>query len=177
MKLKYLVFICCLIVGIQSSFLHAKNLSDIVNKENDTIKDFIFVGKGIETLDDLVKSLEGEKLYIDVWATWCGPCVQEFKHNDKIEDDLKDNGYKKLYVSIDKPEKAALWGKMMNKYKLKGYHYLAQGDFLMDFAKNHSTIKGGVSIPQFILVDENGKYVSKNAPRPSQRSKLLKLLK
>lgn len=177
MKSKFITLRCFFILTLASTFLHAANTNDVFITKTDTIKEVIFIGQDIESLDDLVKSLNGEKLYIDVWATWCGPCIKEFKNNEKIEDDLKTLGYKKLYVSIDEPKKIKAWKKAIEKNKLKGYHYIAKGNFVMDFVKNHSTMKNGISIPQFIVVDETGKYVSKNAPRPSQRSKLLKVLK
>ena len=137
-----------------------------------------FVGdENTNNLTQLLKVLEGQKLYIDVWATWCGPCKREFSNNDKIAKILKDNNYKKLYISIDKEEVKDKWLEHIKFYDLAGYHHLANQEFFKDFEKNHSTIKGGVSIPQYLLINEKGEIATNNAPRPGAPNDLLDFIK
>lgn len=45
-------------------------------------------------MKELLEKLEGNKYYVDVWATWCGPCIEEFKHNKDLNAVLKSKGYK-----------------------------------------------------------------------------------
>ncbi|WP_299333051.1 redoxin family protein [uncultured Psychroserpens sp.] len=129
------------------------------------------------SLKELIKEFEGQKLYIDVWATWCGPCKKEFSNNDKITDILKDNGYKKLYISIDKKEVKGKWLGLIKFYDLAGYHHLASQEFVVDFAENHSTRKGVVSIPQYLLINEKGEIITNDAPRPGAPNDLLDFIK
>jgi thiol-disulfide isomerase/thioredoxin len=51
--------------------------------------------------------LEGKVVLLNIWATWCGPCVIEMPSFQKIYDDYKDQGFLILGVSKDHegPEK------------------------------------------------------------------------
>ncbi len=124
------------------------------------------------SLKELLRKFEGEKLYIDIWATWCGPCKKEFIHNDKIGAILKKYDYKKLYVSVDKKEARDKWIEMIKFYDLAGYHHLANQDFFVDFEKNHSTLENSIAIPQYLIVSEKGEIITNSAPRPSSSNEL-----
>src|SRR5699024_11111730 len=103
-------------------------------------------GKNISTMKELLEKLEGNKYYVDVWATWCGPCIEEFKHNKELNALLKSKGYKKLYLSIDKPEVENKWRQDIKYYDLKGLHMLASIGFSENFARNYSLLKGKINI-------------------------------
>ncbi|MDG5491004.1 TlpA disulfide reductase family protein [Psychroserpens sp. SPM9] len=133
-------------------------------------------GEDINSLEDLLKEFEGQKLYIDVWATWCSPCKKEFSNNHMIADILKQNGYKKLFISIDEENRKTKWTELIKYYDLSGYHHLANQAFVKDFGAKYSRIKNGLSIPQYLIVDENGTIVTNNAPRPGAPDEVLKLL-
>ncbi len=133
--------------------------------------------KNISSFDELLKTIEGDKYYVDLWATWCGPCKDQFKHNKKLNALLKSKGYKKLYISIDKPENIKKWKQDIKYYELEGLHLLANQDFFIHFEENYSPHNGYVSIPQYLIVDNKGNVLTKNAPRPSELSKLSNLLK
>lgn len=133
-------------------------------------------GEEINSLTTLLKSFTGQKLYIDIWATWCGPCKREFANNHLIEDLLIEKGYKKLYISIDKQEVKDKWIELIKFYNLAGYHHLASQEFFIDFEKNYSTGDGMVYIPQYLVIDENGNIITNNAPRPGLPDELAKIL-
>ncbi len=133
-------------------------------------------GKNISTMKELLEKLEGNKYYVDVWATWCGPCIEEFKHNKELNALLKSKGYKKLYLSIDKPEVENKWRQDIKYYDLKGLHMLASIGFSENFARNYSLLKGKINIPQYLIIDEKGDIITNNAPRPSNLKELEKIL-
>ncbi|MEM6686270.1 MAG: TlpA family protein disulfide reductase, partial [Bacteroidota bacterium] len=130
----------------------------------------------IASLTEMLPDLKGEKYYVDVWATWCGPCKAEFKHNKPLNALLKEKGYKKLYISLDKSEQRKKWKQDIKYFELGGLHLLASQPFFADFEKHHSLHEGYVSIPQYLIID-NGEIVTNNAPRPSELDKLEALLK
>lgn len=107
----------------------------------------------IVTLDDF----KGKLVYIDIWATWCGPCKAEIPHLEKLEE--KMHGKNIAFVSISVDEDKAKWLNFVKKSK---------GIQLND-AKNEITKKYNISgIPRFMLFDKNGNVITTDAPRPSQ---------
>lgn len=122
---------------------------------------------GKVSLDDL----KGKYIYIDVWATWCGPCKLEIPHLGKIEEEYKGKNIQFLSISIDKRADIEKWKKMINDNKMGGIQVIADKAWDSKFIQDYF-IKG---IPRFILIDPQGNIVSSNAPRPSE-AKLRDLL-
>jgi len=112
----------------------------------------------IETLKECVKSIKGKRVYVDVWATWCGSCKVEFKDKDKLTDLLKSKGIEILYISIDEDNRDNAWKNMIKYYNLHGYHLRANGKLSAELRLLQNP-KGGFYIPWHILLDENGNIV------------------
>jgi thiol-disulfide isomerase/thioredoxin len=118
-----------------------------------------------------LKDLQGSYVYIDVWATWCGPCIAEIPSLKKLEKEFHDKNISFVSISIDDAkrhggsmEKAhEKWQKMVEEEELGGIQLFAPDGWQSDFIKAYK-IQG---IPRFILVDPEGKIVSASAPRPS----------
>ena len=117
-----------------------------------------------------LNSLKGKFVYIDVWATWCGPCKVQIPYLKEIEKNYEDKNIAFIGLSIDTQENKDKWEKMVEERDLKGYQVLADKDWQSDFIKDYY-ISG---IPRFILIDPDGNIVSADAPRPSEPA-LLKL--
>ena len=118
-------------------------------------------GKNV-SLDDL----KGKFVYIDVWATWCGPCKVQIPYLKEIEETYKDKNITFVALSIDTQENKEKWKKMVGERGLKGYQLLADNDWKSKFIEEYK-ISG---IPRFILIDPEGNIVSADAPRPSEPS-------
>lgn len=146
----------------------------IAGKMPDDVK--FYTNESVASLKDLMAELKGEQYYVDLWATWCGPCKREFKYNDALNTLLKEKGYKKLYISLDKPEQREKWKQDIKYFDLSGLHLLASKEFFVDFEKNHSLHQGYISIPQYLIIDKEGNLVTNNAPRPSNLDELRKVL-
>ncbi|WP_067149491.1 TlpA family protein disulfide reductase [Pseudotamlana agarivorans] len=114
---------------------------------------------GTLSLDDL----KGKYIYIDVWATWCGPCVKEIPDLKRVEKAYHGKNISFLSISIDAPKDHDKWKKMVEEKELGGIQVIADHAFDSQFVKDYS-IK---SIPRFILIDPNGVIVTSNAPKPS----------
>lgn len=121
---------------------------------------------GTTSLDDL----KGKYTYIDVWATWCGPCKAEIPFLKKIEKQFHGKDIQFLSVSIDKKKDHQKWKDMIQEKELGGIQLFADSDWTSQFIQDY-LIKG---IPKFILLDPQGNIVTPNAPRPSNK-KLVKL--
>lgn len=118
----------------------------------------------------------GKYVYIDLWATWCGPCKAEIPHMKKIEEDYHGKNIVFISLSLDKPKDIQKWKDFVKKEQLKGIQLMADKDFSSDVAKNYE-VNG---IPRFLLFDTKGNIINADALRPSNpelRVQLDKLLK
>jgi len=118
------------------------------------------------------EDLKGKVIYIDVWATWCGPCKGEIPHLKTMEEELHDMDIAFVSISVDNNKSA--WEKMVADKDLKGYQLFAPDAWNSDIIKNYA-IRG---IPRFIMIDKEGKLVNANASRPSNpetKEKLIEL--
>jgi thiol-disulfide isomerase/thioredoxin len=114
---------------------------------------------GTMSFDDL----KGKYVYIDVWATWCGPCKAEIPYLKDLHATYKNKNLHIVSISIDRAADHEKWKKMVTDEQLTGIQLFADKDWNSQFVTDY-LIKG---IPRFILVDPNGVIVSPNAPRPS----------
>lgn len=126
-------------------------------------------GGGTTSFDDL----KGTYLYIDVWASWCKPCIAEIPSLKKVKEKYKGKNIRFVSISVDVAKDKDKWKSAVRNHRLSGIQLLADKDLSSDFIKAYQ-IGTVVGIPNFILIDPNGKIISKDAPRPSD-AKLIKL--
>jgi len=110
-----------------------------------------------------LEDFKGKYVYVDVWATWCGPCKREFPYLKKMNVDYKNKNLAIVSVSIDKPEDKEKWLDMIEDQDLGGVQVLADNGFDSEFVTFYN-ING---IPRFIIIDKEGNIVDADAPRPS----------
>ncbi len=110
-----------------------------------------------------LSDLKGKYVYIDVWATWCGPCKAEIPHLKKIEKQYHNKNIEFVSISVDKKLQHDAWRTMVKEKELGGVQLFADNDWGSQFIVDYG-IRG---IPRFILIDPEGKIVSARAPSPS----------
>ncbi len=129
--------------------------------------------ENINSLSESVSSLKGKKIYIDVWATWCGPCKTEFQHKEQLKELLAANDMEVLYISIDDDSSNSKWKEMIKYYNLEGHHIRANEKFVKNLREIFNQ-EGSISIPWYLIIDENGNIIKEHASRPSQIEELQK---
>lgn len=110
-----------------------------------------------------LESFKGKYVYIDVWATWCGPCMREVPFLQIVEEKYHGKNIAFVSISIDKQTDFNKWESLVKEKNMGGVQLFADNDWNSDFAKSY----GITSIPRFILIDPNGKIVKAVAERPS----------
>jgi thiol-disulfide isomerase/thioredoxin len=126
----------------------------------------------IYTIKDLLFQFRGTPVFIDLWASWCEPCKDEFKFSSELHNQLSKRRIKIIYISIDKDIQDSTWEADIYHYKLNGYHLKASKSLRDEFT---TLIWGAVdaySIPHYILFDSHGKIISKDMLAPSTTSAL-----
>ena len=117
------------------------------------------------------EDLRVKYVYIDVWATWCGPCRAEIPHLKKVEEKYHGKNIEFVSISVDVDKDHEKWQKFVVEKQLGGIQLFADKNWNSDFIKSF----GINSIPRFILIDPNGNVVKADAPRPSSAT-LVELL-
>ena len=112
-------------------------------------------------LSDIVG--HGKFTYIDVWATWCGPCVKEIPFVEKLVEKFKDNP-KVQFISISVDQNVQAWEKKLDNDKPQWAQYILTPENNQIFSKDW----GITGIPRFIMIDQEGNIFSGDATRPSE---------
>ena len=124
-----------------------------------SVPDFTFT----DIKGDSVKlsDLKGNLVYIDIWATWCGPCIAEHPYLDAVREEYKEKPISFLTVSIDDTREP--WEKMVKNKKMDGLQWFAANAWKSELTQFFLVN----SIPRFILLDKEGKIIDPSAERPS----------
>lgn len=109
-----------------------------------------------------LEDLLGKVTYIDIWATWCGPCCREIPYLDKVVERFKGND-KIQFISISVDDDLDAWHNKLEADKPAWAQYVITGDE----KKSFMTAMGIQGIPRFILLDAEGRFIQNDAVRPS----------
>jgi thiol-disulfide isomerase/thioredoxin len=129
--------------------------------------------KPILSFKELIANFPGKPIFIDCWATWCGPCIGDFQYNEPLKQFLKNNKIEMVYIAYEKTQNTEKWKAFINEYNLIGSHLMANDSIKKDLLRNLGIEQSDLRIPKYILINKNGQIVLKDALRPSDEEKLL----
>ena len=108
------------------------------------------------TLDDLqgqsvsLSDFKGQAVFLDFWASWCGPCIEALPHLEEIKQQTRDQKVVFLNISLDP---AAEWHQAVDEHGLTGVHVHAPGGWQAAVAQLYQVR----SIPSYFLVGPDGR--------------------
>ena len=112
-----------------------------------------------------LQELRGKLLYIDVWATWCGPCIKEMPALKELVKEYAKKDIEFVSISIDGKNDYDKWKKMVPEKNVGGIQLYDAEGLDSDFMKAFSVSL----IPRFMMIDSEGKIITAKAPRPSSK--------
>ncbi|MFI1744039.1 TlpA family protein disulfide reductase [Thalassobellus sediminis] len=152
----------------------ANQFADFIGKPSPSFENY----QNYDGTKTSLSDFKGKYVYVDIWATWCGPCKAEIPSLKKVEAEYHDKNIKFVSLSLDNArthggswEKAVEdWKAMVIEKELSGVQIIAPENGQSEFVSGYR-VSG---IPRFILIDPAGNVVDADAPRPSS-PKLIEL--
>lgn len=128
----------------------------------------------ILSISGLISKLDGKKIVVQLWASWCPSCKKEFMYADSLYRSLKQRNVELLYVSFNSKDAEMQWKSDIYKYDLKGYHIRIDQNINLGLEiKEIIYLDKSIDLPNYAFLDENGELIVKDLPRPSTGQKLL----
>lgn len=133
-------------------------------------QDIVFInGSEINSINDIinVQGIRGNKIYLDIWATWCNPCIQQFEYKEELHRLLSEyDDIVTVYLSIDDDKNDEIWKQKTQHFNLVGYNLRASESLKAELKKLFYENSSSMTIPRYILLDANGNILHKKLPKP-----------
>ena len=129
--------------------------------------------ENVKTFNEIMDRYKGKVVFMDIWATWCGPCRASFAYVKPLQEYVKQHDdVVLLYLSVDRPEDDAKWRKMAASYDLLGDHIRIQEAFHDEIYKTFGNERGILAIPRYVIFDKSGKIYFNTAASPENMEAL-----
>ena len=142
-----------------SSYL--KKLKNALSETSKITKDYSF--KDVHGKNRFFSEFKGKIVYIDIWATWCFPCLQERKYFEELIDRFKTKNNDIVFVGISIDTDIMKWKDMVEYKKMTGIQLISPQGFKSELCEDF----GIHGIPRFMILNRKGEITEPNAIKPS----------
>jgi thiol-disulfide isomerase/thioredoxin len=153
-------------IGYEKDPYLTKKLGERLALENSMTKGMpapLFEAKSLAGDKMNWNDFKGKYVVVDVWATWCGPCKREDPFFQRYAELYSSDKMAFVALSIDDGDDLNQWQYQAGD-KSKLLVQLRATD-KMAFMRTY----GIESIPRYMLIDPEGRFVATSLPRPSDR--------
>lgn len=157
----------------QSVFNYLRNYSDQKNYalKNIQVPPDSNVASGIEGIKTkYIDKYRGKVIYIDFYATWCGPCRQEIPYAKQLYKEFENANV--VFLNLCAQSKQEDWLNLLKKHGIEGENYL--------LSKEEFNLLSGLykvnAFPTYVIIDKMGNVVDYDAPRPSSKKMINELI-
>ena len=106
-------------------------------------------------------SFLGKWIYMDVWATWCGPCLAQQPRFEELVEKYQSND-RLVFLGISIDENVEAWKRMVKDRELGGVQLNIRSDPDNSFHSDYMI----TGVPKYLIIDPNGLVYDVNAKEP-----------
>lgn len=109
----------------------------------------------------ILEKYKGKVIYLDIWATWCVPCLSQMSNSKKLRQQLAGKEVVFLYLCISSATESN-WKNLIAGHNIEGEHYFLSNSQSAELAREFN-IK---FIPRYVIIDKGGNIANAEAGYP-----------
>jgi len=130
------------------------------------------------SLINIIEMFQGRMIYLDFWATWCLPCIQQFSYEEQLQEVYEKYDIVPLFICVDNNANRDRWTQIVQENAVSGYHTFVPFDSMNAYKEGISMsekyfVMLGYGYPHFLLIGREGQILVELAYRPEDYEDLV----
>jgi len=119
---------------------------------------------------NILEKYRGKVIYLDIWATWCLPCILEMANSKKLRNQFIGKDVVFLYLCISSPTETT-WQNLIAGHNIEGEHYFLSNAQSVELGREFNIR----TIPRYLIIDKDGNVANAEAAYPSSTKTLAEI--